>query len=85
MQGHSITLVELNSSCWCYSITGGVDTTNLFDRAPPQTPGNLNVVGGSYGPSAGVYDTICRTYTVGGERGVLIVNPWLECRKGHPD
>lgn len=41
------------------------NATNLFDRAPPQTPGNLNFVGGTAGPNAGLYDTIGRTYTVG--------------------
>lgn len=65
----SITYADLNLS---YDMEVGEQTyrlfanaTNLFDRAPPQTPGNPNFVGGTVGPNAGLYDTVGRTYTIG--------------------
>ena len=65
----SVTYADLNLS---YEMELGAQSyrlffnaTNLFDRAPPQTPGNLNFVGGTGGPNAGLYDTVGRTYTVG--------------------
>ncbi len=73
----SVTYADLNLSynmdigeaelCACRQ-----NATNLFDRAPPQTAGNLNFVGGSSGPSAALYDTVGRTYTVGFKRQLLI-------------
>jgi iron complex outermembrane receptor protein len=65
----SVTYADLNLS-YDVDLSGHnyrlfFNTTNLFDRAPPQTPGNLNFVGGSGGPSAALYDTVGRTYTVG--------------------
>jgi hypothetical protein len=65
----SVTYADLNLS-YDVDLSGHsyrffFNTTNLLDRAPPQTPGNLNFVGGSAGPSAGLYDTIGRTYAVG--------------------
>jgi iron complex outermembrane receptor protein len=65
----SVTYADLNLSydmevdARNYSVF--FNATNLFDRAPPQTPGNLAFVGGTAGPSAALYDTIGRTYTVG--------------------
>ncbi|MGP1667716.1 MAG: hypothetical protein ACTS5I_17825, partial [Rhodanobacter sp.] len=65
----SVTYADLNLS---YDLEMGEQTyrffanaTNLFDRAPPQTPGAPGFVGGTGGPSAGLYDTVGRTYTVG--------------------
>jgi len=65
----SVTYADLNLS---YEMEMGNQTyrlfanaTNLFDRAPPQTPGNPGFVGGTGGPSTGLYDTVGRTYTVG--------------------
>ncbi len=65
----SVTYADLNLS-YDVDLSGHsyrffFNTTNLLDRAPPQTPGNLNFVGGTAGPSAGLYDTIGRTYAVG--------------------
>jgi len=65
----SVTYADLNLS-YNMDLSGHdyrlfFNTTNLFDRAPPQTPGNLNFVGGTAGPSAAMYDTIGRTYTIG--------------------
>jgi iron complex outermembrane recepter protein len=54
---------EMDISGHSYRFFGNV--TNLFDRAPPQTPGNLAFTGGSAGPNGGLYDTIGRTYAVG--------------------
>jgi iron complex outermembrane receptor protein len=42
-----------------------VNVTNVFDKDPPQTPGALNFVGGTNGPSALVYDTIGRRFVAG--------------------
>ncbi len=39
-------------------------TNNLFDRAPPQTPGNIAFLGGTNGVS-GLYDAIGRRYALG--------------------
>ena len=65
----SVTYADLNLS---YEMDVGEQTyrlfanaTNLFDRAPPQTPGNPGFVGGTAGPNAALYDTVGRTYTVG--------------------
>jgi iron complex outermembrane receptor protein len=65
----SVTYADLNLS---YEMEVGEQTyrlfanaTNLFDREPPQTPGNPGFVGGTGGPSAALYDTVGRTYTVG--------------------
>ncbi len=65
----SVTYADLNLS---YEMEVGEQTyrlflnaTNLFDRAPPQTPGNPGFVGGTAGPNAGLYDTVGRTYTIG--------------------
>lgn len=65
----SVTYADMNLS---YEMDIGEQTyrlsfnaTNLFDRAPPQTPGNPGFVGGTGGPSTGLYDTVGRTYTVG--------------------
>lgn len=65
----SVTYADLNLS---YEMELGEQTyrlfanaTNLFDRAPPQTPGNPGFVGGTGGPSAALYDTVGRTYTIG--------------------
>lgn len=65
----SVTYADLNLS---YELEVGAQTyrinanaTNLFDRAPPQTPGNPGFVGGTGGPSAALYDTVGRTYTIG--------------------
>jgi len=65
----SVTYADLNLS---YNVDVEEQTwrlnfnvTNLLDRAPPQTPGNPGFVGGTGGPSAGLYDTVGRTYTVG--------------------
>jgi outer membrane receptor protein involved in Fe transport len=41
------------------------NVTNLFDRAPPQTPGTPNFVGGTNGPNAATYDTIGRRWVMG--------------------
>jgi outer membrane receptor protein involved in Fe transport len=65
----SVTYADLNLSYELevgektYRVFGNV--TNLFDRAPPQTPGNPGFVGGTAGPNAALYDTVGRTYTVG--------------------
>jgi outer membrane receptor protein involved in Fe transport len=65
----SVTYADLNLS---YELAVGEQTyrlfanaTNLFDRAPPQTPGNPGFVGGTGGPNAALYDTVGRTYTIG--------------------
>ncbi len=66
---HSVTYADMTLS---YEMELGgqayrmfANATNLFDRAPPQTPGNPGFVGGTGGPSAGLYDTVGRTYTIG--------------------
>jgi len=65
----SVTYVDLNLS-YEMEMDGRsyrlfANATNLLDRAPPQTPGNPGFVGGTGGPSAALYDTVGRTYTVG--------------------
>lgn len=41
------------------------NVTNVFDRAPPQTPNTPNFVGGTNGPNAAIYDTIGRRWVMG--------------------
>jgi outer membrane receptor protein involved in Fe transport len=54
---------DFDSGDVSWSIYGNI--TNLFDRAPPQTPTNPNFTGGTNGPNAALYDTIGRRWVVG--------------------
>ncbi len=52
------------------SVSVFATVSNVFDRGPPQTPGALGFVGGTFGPAqnapnAGLYDILGRRWVVG--------------------